>query len=386
MNWHELQRRLPLPLAGCVLGFGGYFAATHPAKANGLLANGYQAIWTGASQNAPQPILEALRQDSGSPERWADTAEAMHAASRDGDARYCLEREMIRAPHLPHAAMRAAGLYFRLGDTSSALALTHRVVDETREYDSNVFQLWQRLGGTAADVFAEGVGTNAAAGRGYFRFLLDAADPEATNAAWAELKKRKMAGTDEIRFYAEALVRLRDYAPAAAIEPAILPQGLWNSGFESDWTGRGLDWTVDSLTGIQASRDTAIRHSGASSLRLDFDDRNRGEYTQASEVRALGGGHWILRGFIRTDLHGAAAQPSGIGLRATDADTGRVMAETPRVNGSHDWTAVETRIDAGSTPRALRIQVVRPATPPSEVTMTGTVWIDDVTLMPVGTR
>lgn len=386
MNWLELQRRLPLPLAGCVLGFGGYFAATHPANANALLTNGYLAMWRGASPSATQPILEALRQDPGSPERWADAAEAMHAAGRDNDARYCLEQEMIRAPHLPHAAMRAAGLYFRLGDTSSALAMTHRVVDETREYDGNVFQSWQRLGGTAADVFAQGVGSNVAAGQGYFRFLLDAADSEATNAAWTELKKRNMAGTDETRFYAEALVRSRDYAQAAAIEPAILPRGLWNSSFETDWTGRGLDWNVDSLTGIQASRDTVMRHSGESSLRLDFDDRNRDEYTHASEVRALAGGRWILRGFVRTDLHGAIAPSSGIGLRAVDADTGRVVAETPRLNGSHDWTAIETRIDAGKTPRALRIQVVRPQTPPSELTMTGSAWIDDVTLMPEGAR
>src|SRR6185312_5978312 len=253
MNWHELQRRLPLPLAGCVLGFGGYLAAAHPANANAFLTRGYLAMWGGASQSAPQPMLEALRQDPGSPERWADAAEAMRAAGRDADARYCLEQEMIRAPHLPHAAMRAAGLYFRLGDTSSALRLTHRVVDETREYDPNVFQSWQRLGGTAHDVFAQGVGTNVAAGRGYFHFLLDVADSEAVDAAWGELKQRNMAGADETRFYAEALVRSRDYARAAAIEPAILPQGLWNPGFESDWTGRGLDWNVDSLTGIQAS-------------------------------------------------------------------------------------------------------------------------------------
>lgn len=358
----------------------------HPANANALLTSGYLAMWRGASQAGTQPVIEALRQDPGSPERWADAAEAMHAAGRDGDARYCLEQETTRAPHLPHAAMRAASLYFRLGDPLSALALTHGIVDETREYDGNVFQSWQRLGGTAADVFAQGVGANVAAGQGYFRFLLDAGDMEATSAAWAELNKRNMAGTDETRFYAEALVRSRDYADAAAIEPAILPQGLWNPGFETDWTGRGLDWNVDSLTGIQASRDTAMRHSGESSLRLDFDDRNRNEYTHASQIRALAGGEWMLRGFVRTDLHGAVAQSSGIGLRAVDAETGRVVAETPRLNGSHDWTAVEARIDVGNAPRALRIQVVRPPTPPSELTMTGSVWIDDVTLMPEAAR
>jgi hypothetical protein len=225
-----------------------------------------------------------------------------------------------------------------------------------------------------------------AAGQGYFRFLLNAGDLETTSAAWIELKNRNMAGPDETRFYAEALVRSHDYAGAAAMEPAILPQGLWNPGFETDWTGRGLDWSVDSLTGIEASRDTAMRHSGESSLRLDFDDRNRDEYTHTSEVRALTGGHWILRGFIRTDLHGAVAPSSGIGLRAVDFETGRVVAETPRLNGSHDWTAIEARVDAGTTPSALRIQVMRPATPPSELTMTGSAWIDDVTLLPEGVR
>lgn len=369
MDWHALQRRLPLPLAGCVLGVGGYLAILHPASA-------------GASQS----VLEALRLDSGSPERWADMAEAMHEAGRDNDTRYGLEQEIRRSGHLPHAAMRAAQMYFRLGDSTAALALTHRIVSDTHEYDPNVFQVWQRLGGTAEQVFTLGVVNNQTAGRGYFRFLLDAGDAAATAAAWTELKKKGMAGVEESRFYAASLASSREYAKAAEIEESILPQGVWNGGFENDWTARGLDWVAEGIPGVTVSRDTADPHSGMASMRLDFDGRSREEFNSVYETRTLSGGGWTLRATVRTNLKGTALPEHGVGLFVADAESGRLLAVTKRSGGKSDWTWVEAKFEAGNQPRAVRIGVLRPQTPPSELTMTGSAWIDDVTLMPEKAR
>ena len=234
------------------------------------------------------------------------------------------------------------------GNLRLALQLTNRVVNETREYDPNVFQMWQRLGGTQAQVFERGVGNNTAAGRGYFLFLLASGDAAATGNAWTELKNRGMAGVDESRFYAESLTNSHSYEQAARIESAILPEGIWNGGFENSWTGQGLDWKVDSITGVEVSRDTAERHSGAASLRLEFDGRSRDEFAHASESRVLPPGRWIVRAMIRTDLKGTASQALGIGLRVQDPVTGRILAETNRIDGKSNWTAVEATLDAGT--------------------------------------
>ncbi len=262
MNRQGLQRRLLLPMVGGVLAVGGYLAMVRPATADTSIDSGYRAIWDARGSESVVPMLHALSLDPGSPERWADLAEAMHEAGRDSDTRYCLENELLRAPGLPHVAMRVAGMYFRLHEPVTALRFTSRVVNETDAYDANVFQTWQRLGGSAADVFEYGVGRNARAGRAYFRFLMDSGDTAAVSGAWTVLGKKGMAGVDESRFYAESLAASHELAQAAAIEFAILPDGVWNGGFESEWTGRGLDWKVESIPGITAVRDTNVRHGG----------------------------------------------------------------------------------------------------------------------------
>jgi len=322
-------------------------------------------------------MLSALSLDPGSPERWADVAEVMHEAQRDDDTRYCLDQELARAPHLAHVAMRAAGMYFRLGDPVTALRLTNRVVNETREYDPNVFQTWQRLGGTATQVFQWGVGSNVRAGQGYFRFLVDARDPGPMDAAWPLLQEKKMAGLEEARFYAEALTASHEFDLAAEIESSILPQGVWNGGFEDDWSGRGLDWRAETAPGVTISRDTAVHYSGTASLRLEFDGSSRNEFGHVSQTRVLASGNWLLRAMIRTDLKGTTG---GVGLRILDEENGRVLAETGKVGLVHEWTPVEASLNGGLHARPIRIVIARPASVPSETTMTGTAWVDDVTI------
>ncbi len=387
MSWQGLQRRWLLPVIGGVLSVGGYLAMVRPATADSSLATGYQAIWDARGADSVPPILRALSLDPGSPERWADLAEAMHESGRDGaDAgtRYCLENELQRAPHLPHVELRVAGMYFRLHDPVAGMRLTNRVVNQTTVYDANVFQTWQRLGGSAADVFEHGVGSNARAGKAYFRFLLDSGDLSATSGAWALLEKNGMAGVDESRFYAESLANAHEFERAASIESRILPEGVWNGGFESETTGRGLDWKVESIPGVTASRDTAVRHGGSASLRLEFDGSSRNEFSHASQLRVLPGGRWVLRAMVRANLKSTTAETriegQGIGVRVVDVETGHTLAASPLVNSTGQWVPIETTVDAGSRPRLVRIEIVRPAARPSDYTMAGTAWVDDVSL------
>ena len=378
MDWQGLSRRLPLPLFGCVLGVGGWLALSRPSTGDSSLAVGYRALWATHTADAVQPVLGALILDAASPERWADLSEVMHDLGRDDETRYCLQQELLRAPHLPHVAMRTAGMYFRLGEPVTSLRLTNQVINETQDYDANVFQTWRRLGGTAENVFHWGVGLNGRAARGYLHFLIDSGDTAAADAAWSQLQARKMAGVDEARDFAVLLTASHDFQRAADIEAGILPDGVWNGGFEQDWTGRGLDWQIDADPGVTISRDTSVRYAGTASLRLEFDGSSRAAFGQVSQTRAVAPGNWQLRAMLRTDLKGS---PAGVGLRILDGVSGKVLAETPRVNLTHDWMPVELMLEIRPQARPIRIEIVRPAAGPAELALTGTAWIDDVRLV-----
>jgi len=104
------------------------------------------------------------------------------------------------------------------------------------------------------------------------------------------------------------------------------------------------------------------------------------------QTRALGAGVWMLRGVVRTELQGPGftsgpAATSGIGLRLVEAGSGRVLAQTPYLNVTRDWTPLEARAVVSPAAQLVRIEVVRPASPESALRMTGTAWLDDVTLV-----
>ena len=387
MIWQGLQRRLPLPLLGCILGTGACLVVLHPAVTEAALSSGYTFIWNSNSAQAISPLLSALRLDPGSPERWSDLAEAMYEEGRDSDARYCVEQAMSRAPGLPHIAMRSAGMYFRLGDNQSGLRLTHRVITETREYDPNIFQTWQRMGGTTAEVFSLGVGSSQTAGRDYFRFLLDSGDTAAIDSAWPVLQTTGMATVDQARFYAEFLTTSQKYRQAARIESEILPSGLWNDGFESDWTGRGLDWNVQSLPGMTVIRDTTTRYRGKASLSIAFDGSSRNAFDHVTQVRVVSDGNWRIRAMMKLETNGALAsrQPGakGLHLRVVDGETSAILAETASVKANSGWIPLEAGFSTYSGARPVRIELVRPAESSFDLPLAGTAWLDDVNLTPI---
>ncbi len=401
MNWQGLQRRVPLPLIGCVLGTCSYLVGVGNSSERSV-ANAGAAVWEERTDEATNSALQALRLDAGSPERWTDLADVMAETNRGDDARYCVEQAMARAPHLPHTAMRAAGIYYRLGDPESALRMTHRVVAETREYDPNVFQFWQRLGGTAERVFQLGIGSNTGLGRTYFQFLARAADSAAVDSAWTALRERQMAGNKETLEYAGALTAEHRYDAAAAAESGALPNGLLNSGFESNWTDQGpgggeSGWRVESISGVEVRRDETVRFAGVASLRVSFVNDNGSEFSPVSQERPLAPGTWQLRAMLRTDLKNAYVSGSaggvdpeamaGIGLRAVDAATGKILGSTPRLSVSRDWTPESARFTlTGSHARLVRIEVVRPAKSDLALSMSGSAWVDDVSLTPEATR
>ncbi len=361
-----------------------------PARADVSVAEGYTAIWN-STGTAVKLMLESLTLDPGSPERWTDLAEAMYETGRMDDARYCEQQALNRAPGMPHIETRAAGMYFRLGDRTEALRLTGGIFQQTHEYDGIVFQMWQRLGGPADDIYDIAVGSNATVGRDYFNYLAQSDDSAATAAAWKVLQAKRMVSPPESRSYVAALTAAHEYDRAASVQSEFLPEILDNSGFESEWTEHGPGWHVESVAGVSVSRDLNIRNGGSASLRMEFDGASHDEFHHISQTKVLPAGKWHLRAMLRTDLKGPGYQSgpaatAGVGMRVVDSASGRVLAMTSTLNVTRDWTPVDARFTIGPHAQLVRIEVVRPASPLSTLGMTGTAWADDVKLFAEAAR
>ena len=186
----------------------------------------------------------------------------------------------------------------------------------------------------------------------------------------------------------------REYEAAARTWAASLGEGadgylessvVWNGGFEREPAGVAFDWRIGRLRDraglndeVEAAVDASVARTGRRSLRLRFGGHENAAYNHTSQTTLVAPGVYRFEAFVRS-LEVASAQ--GIGFRVVDPESpGRVDVRTAQVVGTNDWTAVRAVVRVPEDTRRLVVQVVRPPSSAHDTPISGTVWIDDVSL------
>jgi tetratricopeptide (TPR) repeat protein len=180
--------------------------------------------------------------------------------------------------------------------------------------------------------------------------------------------------------------RVWKQAVVAAGEPLDKPADdsvVWNGGFERDPLGGGFDWRENGITGAAMEIDTAVFHSGARSMRIDFeggsnlDFQNLFQYVPVDPSRP-----YHFRAFLRTE---GITTESGMRFFLTDPSSrGATAVLTEGLVGTQPWTALEADLTTGPASQIVLIQLRRLPSRLFDNKLGGTVWIDDVSLVPLG--
>jgi hypothetical protein len=157
---------------------------------------------------------------------------------------------------------------------------------------------------------------------------------------------------------------------------------IWDGSFESGVTGQGFAWHFPpEKFGVKAAIDERIGRTGRRSLRLVFDGKQNLAYRDActwASVQPRTVYHfsaWIRAQALTTD-EGVRFQ---FWQRENPSDP---LPDTRDVHGSQPWTQVQSDWRSGPSPGLVSVCAGRvPSRPPDE-TVSGTAWIDDVSLTP----
>ncbi|MGH9775230.1 MAG: tetratricopeptide repeat protein [Candidatus Acidiferrales bacterium] len=156
---------------------------------------------------------------------------------------------------------------------------------------------------------------------------------------------------------------------------------VWNGGFERDFTGGGFDWRVGSVAGAVDDYDTGIYHSGSRSLRVDFGGGSNLDFWQIWQtVPVEPETRYHFRAFLKTD---SISTESGMRFEIRDPRPGaQLRVLTNDLVGTHDWTPVETDFTTDRDTHLLEIRLRRLESRLFDNKLSGTVWVDDVSLTP----
>jgi tetratricopeptide (TPR) repeat protein len=212
-------------------------------------------------------------------------------------------------------------------------------------------------------------------------------------AAWERRALLTPAIPQELqRKYLELLLSGGHGLAARRIWPALAPKGspatpgdaIWDGGFEADsLTGWGFNWQVQRVWGVEATLDRFIAARGRQSLRLAFNSFPTLDFAGVSQAVAVEPGReYALRALtkaIEFNTH------SGLKLQVVTPDGQRVLAETGTVTGTTpDWVPLEARVRIPAGLSLARLRLRREKAPGPEGNLGGKVWVDEVSLIPVG--
>lgn len=370
--------------AGC-----GLWLAVTPDSLENRAETLLDSTGSAARPTATRLLRDALARDPAGAYRWCRLGEALEEGGERHGARYCFLRAAELGPNLPPVLMRAANFHFAAGATADGLACTRRILALVRDYDAVIFGTWSRLGVPQEDVFARGFPPVRGVRSAYFRHVLSGGSAPDAARCWAWLERAGEADDAAAARYAEFLLAHKEYEAAAsqwahtlgARSPDFLrPNRVFNGGFEAAPGAGALDWNIAAAGGVTATRDAHAAHSGANSLRLEFDGSSNLAYRHTAQRVVAPPGRYRFRAFVRTER---LTTDRGIRFRIFDAASpARLEAATEQAGGTRGWTELSARLTVAAPTRLLAIELTREPSLQFDNRFSGTVWIDDVELVP----
>jgi tetratricopeptide (TPR) repeat protein len=227
-------------------------------------------------------------------------------------------------------------------------------------------------------------------------FLADAQDPTAALEVWHRLiakdphtdlkwgiKLTELLVSQE-KFEEAGTVWRQATGMNAGSAPAYPGNSLvYDGGFEKDISGGGFGWRQRDVMGADFDFDMDEKHSGSRSARLIFDGTQNLLYENLFQyVLVSPSTHYHFQGFLRTDQ---ISTESGMRFEIEDPkDPQHLDVVTPNQTGTLPWTLEQVDFTTGPQMHVILVRLVRKLSQRLDNRLRGTVWIDDVTIVPTG--
>lgn len=340
----------------------------------------------------------AIQINPRSPYYKLDLASAEETAGNSDEADRDFRAAQAAYPISGEVAWKYGNFLLRQNRLPEAYAQIHRAllvdsklipfaVSRVWHSDPDVHLLLDQILPDTADSYSDAVA-----------FLAGEQNPTAAVLAWNRLVakdphtdwKRAFALTDMLvaqekfdeagKVWHQVVAMDRDRAAAYAGNSLV-----YNGGFENDLAGGGFGWRQSDVEGADFDYDTEERHSGKRSARLTFDGTKNLSYSGLfQEILVSPGTRYRFQGFLHTDQ---ISTDSGMRFEIVDPKNPQdVDALTPNETGSLPWILEQLDFTTGPRTHLIELRIVRKPSERLDNKLRGTLWLDDISLVPLDSR
>jgi len=329
---------------------------------------------------------DVLPRNAASPTLWCQLGEAIEQTGDLRNAEYCFRRGLQLAPYSLQILLDVGDFYFNINNYSRALPYFSTILNLIQEYDHNIFVYYERMEVRKRGLLGAAI-PNARAARAYLRYLIADGEVPPVREVWDWIRTKRFDDDVAASGYIDFLIakgQIEQAAEAWAGHYAPRKNGyltssyLFNGDFEYEPTGSPLDWRVSELPGVQVIRDPESPYLGKFCLRIGFSGSANLEYHHVSQRAFVRPGRYRLGGYMRTS---AITTDQGVGIHIAAADGSvHLSAQTEALAGTNPWTHIDATFEVTSATKMIEVRVVRMRSLRFDNQISGTVWIDELTL------
>ncbi len=338
----------------------------------------------------------AIQLDPPSPYFKVDLASALETAGNNDEADSYFRAAQAAYPISAEVSWKYGNFLLRQDRLPEAYAEIHRAVVVDPKLIPPAITLVWRSNPDIHLLLDQVLPDTAEAYSQALTFLTDAQNPSAALEVWRRLiVKDRHTDWKWVFMLTDMLVAQGKFEEASTVwhqaveadassPPAYTGNSLvYNGGFEKDISGGGFGWRQIETKGADFDFDTDVKHSGVRSARLIFDGTENLSYQGLTqEVLVSPNTHYRFQGFIRTDQ---ISTESGMRFEIVDPkDQAHLDVLTPNETGTLPWTLEQSDFTTGPQTHLIQIRLVRKPSERLDNDLRGTVWIDDVSVVPHG--
>ena len=324
---------------------------------------------------------------------WMDLAESYEAVGQPKRAREAFEMAQSVHPISSDVAWRYGNFLLRQRDYPEAFAQMRRALLSSPNLTAEAISECSKTDGDLPTMLAELLPSQSQYYLAAMDYFLSQHQWDAAVTVWNRLLAlNPSVSMPQVVPLINGLIgegRVEEAIPIwwRALEVSKWPRdphstSVFNGGFEHDLLDGAFDWHEDPVSGAAFVSDEEVVHAGRRALRITFDGSANLDFKNLWQVCPVAPRrHYNFSAYVR--LEGISTDS---GIRFAISDTFHPTALrvlTPDSVGSGPWSLIETDFDTGPETHLLTIALRRLPSWRFDNKLRGTVWVDDVSLVPV---
>jgi hypothetical protein len=340
-------------------------------------------------RESAQYFRKAIERNPLEQEYWLNLAKICQRTGERTASEGALENGVMVFPTSYRGRWVSGNLLLLQGDFEKALPHFSYLLAHYPNQSSTVYDVLEKAASDSDFVLERIVPKDPSSFRQYLSYLYETGDKDSVRKAWAKkFSFGYQADREQTLRHIEFLISRGELNEAFQVWKARLQEEglspfsdsnlITNGDFEKDQIlGGGFDWKIEKVPGAEVSFDPSVAFEGKRSLKIVFNGKENVDFYHVYQFLPLKSDtEYVLRANVKTQ---AVTTKSGLKIEVIGVGQA-FQRQSEALTGDNEWREL---IVSFRTPAQLQgglVRIRRDKTDKFDRIISGTVWIDQVSL------